>query len=52
LYYYNFSVAGKSECEGGNPFIVKAAYHELFIEKDEYRVPAITSIPDFIYSIP
>jgi lysophospholipase len=51
-FWRNLKASGKNACEGGDPFIVKGAYHELFIEKDEYRLPAITRMLDFIYSTP
>ena len=34
-------------CEGEVPFVVKNAEHELFIEKDEYRVPALSKAIQF-----
>jgi len=33
--------------ESGGPVIIKGAYHELFIESDVYRIPAVTQILDF-----
>ena len=44
----NLKAGGKNQCEGGIPVIIRGAYHELFIEKDEYRIPALTKILDFI----
>ncbi len=35
------------ECEGGKPEIIPGGYHELFIESDDYRIPAITKILQF-----
>jgi len=32
-------------------YIIDGAYHELFIEKDEFRVPVITTILDFFNNI-
>lgn len=34
-------------CEGGAPFVVENAEHELFIEKDEYRVAALSKAIQF-----
>lgn len=34
-------------CYGGGPKPFEGAKHELFIEADEYRIPAITTILDF-----
>ena len=45
---HNLEAAGKNRCEGKAPFVVKGAYHELFIEKDEYRIPVLTRILDFM----
>jgi lysophospholipase len=33
-----------SSCLGGKPYIIQGAYHEIFIEKDEYRNEALTQI--------
>lgn len=38
---------GTSRCHGGGPKVIKGAYHELLIEKDEYRIPALTQVLDF-----
>ncbi len=38
---------GQVRCEGGKPQIVVGARHELLIEEDAYRVPAMTAILDF-----
>ncbi|AEJ01322.1 alpha/beta hydrolase fold containing protein [Nitrosomonas sp. Is79A3] len=37
----------KRRCFGDKPQIIPGAYHELFIEKDEFRIPALTKILDF-----
>lgn len=34
-------------CDGGGPVKFEGAYHELFIEQDKYRIPALTRILDF-----
>lgn len=44
----NLKAGGKNYCEGEAPVIIRGAYHELFMEKDEYRIPALTKILDFI----
>jgi len=44
----NLKAGGKNQCETGSPVVIKGAYHELFIEKDGYRIPALTKIIDFI----
>ncbi len=43
----NLKAAGKNECDGGRPYLIEGAYHELFIETDQYRKPALTRIFDF-----
>ena len=43
----NLKLGGQNECDGGSPFVIEGAYHELFIEKDEYRIPALSKILDF-----
>jgi lysophospholipase len=48
LFCSNLMAGGKNQCEGGSPVVIKGAYHELFIEKDEYRIPALTKTLDFI----
>lgn len=35
------------QCEGGGPQVIKGARHELLIEADRYRVPAMSKIFDF-----
>ena len=42
----NLKKAG-NQCDGGAPEIIIGAFHELFIEKDEFRIPALTRIFDF-----
>lgn len=34
-------------CEGGKPFVIKGAYHEILFEKDEMRAIALHAIVDF-----
>ncbi len=46
----NLKAGGKNQCIGGAPIIVPGAYHELLIEKDEYRIPTLTRIVDFFRS--
>ncbi len=43
----NLASSGERECEGGKPYVIQGGYHELFIESDEYRIPAITKILRF-----
>ena len=43
----NMKAAGKP-CEGGEPDVIPGAWHELFIESDEYREPALTKILQFL----
>ncbi|MFO7761849.1 MAG: alpha/beta fold hydrolase [Thermodesulfobacteriota bacterium] len=43
----NLAAGGKSRCEGEGPYIISEAYHELLMEKDRYRIPALTRIIDF-----
>ncbi len=38
-------------CEGGGPKRFEGAKHELFIESDRHRVPAITAMLDFFSSV-
>jgi len=38
-------------CFGGGPITYEGAKHELFIECDEYRIPAITAILDFFSKV-
>lgn len=38
-------------CFGGGPIRFEGARHELFIESDEYRIPAITAILDFFSKV-
>ena len=38
-------------CDGGQPIQIKAAKHELFIESDQYRIPALNAILDFFSKI-
>jgi lysophospholipase len=38
-------------CEGGGPQIIEGARHELLIEADRYRVPAVSKILDFYAKI-
>jgi lysophospholipase len=44
----NLKAGGKNQCESGAAVVIKGAYHELFIEKDEYRIPVLTKLLDFI----
>ncbi len=37
----------KARCEGGKPLRVEGAWHELFIESDDKRQPALTAMLDF-----
>lgn len=37
----------KARCEGGKPLRIEGAWHELFIESDDKRQPALTAILDF-----
>ena len=43
----NLALGGETNCDGGKPFLIKNGYHELFIESDEYRLPALTRIIQF-----
>jgi len=43
----NLKAGGKNECDGGHPYVIEGAFHELFIETDKYRKPALTRIFDF-----
>ncbi|MDM8563296.1 alpha/beta fold hydrolase [Candidatus Marithioploca araucensis] len=43
----NLKAGGKNECDGGRPYVIEGAFHELFIETDKYRKPALTRIFDF-----
>lgn len=43
----NLASSSERECDGGKPYVIKGGYHELFIESDEYRIPAITKIVQF-----
>ena len=43
----NLNSSQHVKCEGETPQVIKDAYHELFVEKDEYRIPALTKILDF-----
>ena len=40
-----------NSCYGGAPNRFDGAKHELFIESDEYRIPAISAILDFFSSV-
>ncbi len=42
----NLKKAGK-QCYGGSVVIIKDAFHELFVEADEFRIPVLTRIFDF-----
>jgi len=50
----NLASSGATECEGGKPYVIKGGYHELFIESDAFRIPALTRIAQFFekYSKP
>ncbi|MBL0612162.1 alpha/beta fold hydrolase [Aeromonas jandaei] len=37
----------KADCEGGKPLRIEGAWHELFIESDDKRQPALTAMLDF-----
>ena len=37
----------KVRCEGGKPLRIEGAWHELFIESDDKRQPALTAMLDF-----
>ncbi|MGN4998977.1 alpha/beta fold hydrolase [Aeromonas sp. 61P] len=37
----------KARCEGGKPLRIEGAWHELFIEADDKRQPALTAMLDF-----
>ncbi|MFQ2191976.1 alpha/beta fold hydrolase [Aeromonas jandaei] len=37
----------KTNCEGGKPLRIEGAWHELFIESDDKRQPALTAMLDF-----
>ncbi|TNH94088.1 alpha/beta fold hydrolase [Aeromonas sobria] len=36
-----------AKCEGGKPLRIEGAWHELFIESDDKRQPAMTAMADF-----
>ncbi|WP_447773767.1 alpha/beta fold hydrolase [Aeromonas veronii] len=36
-----------AKCEGGKPLRIEGAWHELFIESDDKRQPALTAVVDF-----
>jgi len=36
-----------ARCEGGKPLCIEGAWHELFIESDDKRQPALTAMVDF-----
>ncbi|HHQ4766837.1 alpha/beta fold hydrolase [Aeromonas veronii] len=36
-----------ARCEGGKPLRIEGAWHELFIESDDKRQPALTAMVDF-----
>ncbi|EKP0262710.1 alpha/beta fold hydrolase [Aeromonas sobria] len=36
-----------ANCEGGKPLRIEGAWHELFIESDDKRQPALTAMADF-----
>lgn len=36
-----------ASCEGGKPLRIEGAWHELFIESDDKRQPALTAMVDF-----
>jgi lysophospholipase len=38
-------------CYGGQPIRLEGAKHELLIESDDYRIPAITQILDFFSAV-
>ncbi len=43
----NLGKSGENQCEGGAPQVIAGAYHELLIEQDAFRIPALTRILDF-----
>ncbi len=43
----NLAAGGRSQCFGGGPYPVNDGYHELLMEKDEYRIPTLTAIMNF-----
>lgn len=43
----NLNSSGHVRCEGETPQVINGAYHELFVEEDKYRIPALTKILDF-----
>jgi lysophospholipase len=40
--------ASATSCVDGKPYTIPGAYHELFMEQDKYRIPAINRMLDFI----
>ena len=41
------SFCDRLQCEGGKPLRIEGAWHELFIEADAQRLPALTATLDF-----
>ena len=39
---------GKTECLSGGPVVIEGAFHELFMETDDYRIPAIAKTLEFM----
>ena len=44
----NINEGLRNECAGGKPHVLEGAYHELFMEADIYRIPALTLTLDFL----
>lgn len=40
----------EEKCVGGTPHVIEDALHELFIECDQYRIPALTKMLEFLDS--
>ena len=43
----NLASGEKQKCNGGSPVVIEGAKHEMFIESDEYRRPALEHILNF-----
>lgn len=41
------SSSGQGKCKTGEPIVIRGAFHEMFIESDAYRIPAVTKILSF-----
>ncbi len=44
----NLRKGGKAQCMGDKPQPIEGAWHELFIESDKYRKPALSMILNFL----